>query len=123
IEPDLPAFEELDETDALDVFWGKALVALVSDELEGVQAADALDRLTGGGTQLLRRQLRNGVILHGAPALHRSRRRSRAIAAGLGARTARVADLAGIADVRSRRSGTPAPASDHRSRTVTSRSS
>ena len=66
-EPDLLAFEKLDEADTLDVFGGESLVALGTDELERSQAAHALDRLPGSGAQLLSRQLRSRAFFHAAP--------------------------------------------------------
>ena len=53
-QPDLSAFEELDQLNALGVFRRESFVAFRTDELEGSQAAQALNRLPGDSAQLLR---------------------------------------------------------------------
>src|SRR5437660_8590713 len=55
LQPDLSAFEELDQANALGVFSCKPFVAFRTDELEGPQAAQALNGFPGDSAQLLRR--------------------------------------------------------------------
>ena len=55
LERDLPAFEKLDQANALDIFRRKPFVGLRTDELERPQVEQAPDGLPRRGAQILSR--------------------------------------------------------------------
>ena len=65
LQRDLPAFEELNQPNALDVFGRKLLVVLGTYEGERSQPAQPVDRLPGGGAELFGRQHPSSVVFHG----------------------------------------------------------